>query len=459
MKLEKGVYFRQYGDITYLRHVGQRRDFILGGIANDFLEFVRSHPGCSTDELSAALAKEYELDDPEEFVHDMSSFEQELTELCILENPMGKKVEESVIDYVRNMALAEGKFYSATLEITYLCNENCVHCYADSDIDLSKELTLAEYRNLLDQLWELGCMEILFTGGEVTLRKDFLDIISYAVEKGFVVDVYTNGLALKQEHILRLAELCVNSVSFSVYGPDPQTHDGITGVPGSFDQALKNMLLCKCAGLDTYAKTVVMNQNYDGLEDLFRLGQLAGISINTSMVVTASHKGRPADGFRLMDPEKYKTVTELSMKYDISGDASPCPDGHEIGLCGAGSFSLSVDPYGNVMPCNAIHLAMGNIRQKSLREIRDDAPLLHTLSELRFEQVCPSKGNCKHARWCAMCLGSAYSEKQSWKPTPDICMIARGVHSANLNMTVCRLEESHSAGRDEQNVGKEVIQL
>ena len=434
MELANGIFYRQYGDITLLRNVPKRMDYVFSGIVSDFLDYIKLNPGCEISHLCDSLSKEYALEDRLSFDEDMRVFAEQLTEVGILRKIEEKKTQpdEDLREQARSIARDEHLIFSATLEITYRCNEKCIHCYVDDKVDESQELTLAEYDKLLDELWDLGCHNILLTGGEITVRKDFLDIVEMAVKKGFCVDVYSNGLALNAKHIERLASLCVNSVSFSLYGPDAKTHDAITGILGSFERSLFSLMMCKCAGIDIYVKTPVMKQNYASLEELMNLGKMLGVEICTSMVVTASHSGCPAEHFRLMDSKKYQHVTELALEFEPDNEVLVSEYGHEVGLCGAGAISLSIDPFGNVMPCNAIYIPMGNIRDKSLREIWENAPLLDFLKNLKFQDVCPKKGNCEDARWCAMCLGSAYSENKTWGPTPDICLMAQGIHRANL---------------------------
>lgn len=431
MELEHGVYFQQYGDVTYLRHTGQRKDYLFGGSAKSILDYLAAHPGCKVNELLASLSDEYDLEDDPAFQTEVEEFVQQLEEKGILKNERPKVVEPDLPSYARKLAVQNHQLFSVTLELTYRCNERCVHCYVDDPIDSRQELSLAEYQSLFDELLELGCMDVLLTGGEVTMRKDFLEIAQCAVDKGLCVDIYTNGLSLSTSQIERLAAMGLNSVSFSLYGPDAESHDAITKIPGSFDRTMRSILMCKCAGIDVYAKTVVMKQNYDKLEELMRLGKLLGISINIGLMVSVSHGGKPADMFRLMDPEKYQKAIELVHTYDAEGDCQLEPEGHDPALCGAGSTGLSIDPYGNVMPCNAFHESMGNIRSCSLKEIWNDAPFLKTLSRLSFEDVCPQKGNCKYARWCSMCIGAIYSEHHTWTVTPDVCMMACGVCKAN----------------------------
>jgi len=78
-----------------------------------------------------------------------------------------------------------------SLELTQRCNNKCVHCYnnlATGDQEaLAKELSLNEHYRIIDEITECGCLWLLLTGGEIFLRKDFLDIYTYAKQKGLTV--------------------------------------------------------------------------------------------------------------------------------------------------------------------------------------------------------------------------------------------------------------------------------
>ncbi|MGA7222635.1 MAG: radical SAM protein, partial [Candidatus Acidiferrales bacterium] len=84
-----------------------------------------------------------------------------------------------------------------SIEVTRRCPLGCLHCYNNlpmSDkLARQSELTLEEYRRLLDELAAEGCLWILFTGGEIFARADFLEIYAYAKSKGFLITLFTNG--------------------------------------------------------------------------------------------------------------------------------------------------------------------------------------------------------------------------------------------------------------------------
>ena len=94
---------------------------------------------------------------------------------------------------------AERVAASATIEISRRCPLKCVHCYNNlpmGDMDAKRgELTYSEHCRILDELAEAGCLWILYTGGEIFARKDFLDIYTYAKKKGFLITLFTNGNA------------------------------------------------------------------------------------------------------------------------------------------------------------------------------------------------------------------------------------------------------------------------
>jgi len=92
-------------------------------------------------------------------------------------------------------ALKLGIPLGVQLDVTYRCNERCVHCYLDHQDH--GELTTAEVFRALDQLAEAGTLFLIFSGGELLLRRDLFDILAYARRRGFDVKLKTNGIMLR----------------------------------------------------------------------------------------------------------------------------------------------------------------------------------------------------------------------------------------------------------------------
>lgn len=433
MKLTPGIYYYDCGDYVYLRNVNLAKDYQFNPIGLDILDYIKANPGCGIDDVSDAMAQVYEIEDLEALREDVEYFLQELTAEQILTLDSEKPAEEgSINDQVQAFYQNQGKLFSATLELTYRCNEKCIHCYIDDVCpeDVKRELTLEEYKSVLDQLKAMGCIHLLLTGGEVCVRKDFLDIAEYAVSLGLLVDVYTNGLAMTDEQFERLCKMKVNSVSFSMYSADPKVHDSITKVPGSFEKSLNRMMMFKCAGIDTFMKTVVIQQNLDTLEGLFELGKRLNIAVNPATSISDTHTGNSKACFRLRDQDQRLKATVMLQKYmpiTLEGLHREMDDV----VCKAGITSLSIDPYGGVHPCLAFTEAVGWVREQPLEQIWKTAPLLQRIRSFRFRELSEECSACRYADTCGVCIGAAYSESGGrFCPNADSCGWAKANYDA-----------------------------
>jgi molybdenum cofactor biosynthesis enzyme MoaA len=67
-----------------------------------------------------------------------------------------------------------------------------------------RELSKEEHFLMLDELVEMGCFWLLYTGGEIFARKDFLEIYTYAKKKGFLITLFTNGTMMVVENALNI---------------------------------------------------------------------------------------------------------------------------------------------------------------------------------------------------------------------------------------------------------------
>src|SRR5260370_14946517 len=89
-----------------------------------------------------------------------------------------------------------------SIEVTRRCPLECQHCYnnlpmGDQDAR-QREMTTEEHFRVLYELVEMGCFWLLYTGGEIFARKDFLEIYTYAKKKGFLITLFTNGTLINE---------------------------------------------------------------------------------------------------------------------------------------------------------------------------------------------------------------------------------------------------------------------
>ena len=159
----------------------------------------------------------------------------------------------------------------AKIKLTSRCNLRCVMCkYWQTE----REDTLASerWRQVFTELAELGCRKIHFSGGEVFLRRDFLDLAEAAIARGLKVNVTTNGTLIDRAAAKRLAASGVNRVSISLDGPTAHVHDAIRGQAQAFRRSVRTIRRLRAHGLARVRiNFVVMRSNYRRLPAMVRL--------------------------------------------------------------------------------------------------------------------------------------------------------------------------------------------
>ena len=409
MKIARGISIHPFDDKVYVHSVVNQRDYIFEGIVLDVLNFFATHENAEVDELCAKLLTEYEVDEAE-LQRDIHEFVEELLAEKILiaadetEEPWSNKIPMEVAAIFAK----QHKLFSLALELTWRCPLKCIHCYIDDapKFPAANELTTDEYKKILRQAREMGCVQVLFTGGEVLLRRDLCDLVEYATELGLIVNVYTTGVGLTDESFERLCATTVNSISFSLYSGVADEHDKITGVKGSFKQTLKAALKFKAAGVNTFIKSVVIQQNLSSIESLYRLGERLNLYVSVSSRIVAGHDGKCAENFFLGNLELYKKFFKLRAHY-VPADPTADEFCREAMLdgsaCNAGRSSISIDPFGGVHACITFREAFGSVREDDLQTLWERARHID-FGNRRLRDVTPHCSNCKYLRYCTVCV-------------------------------------------------------
>ncbi|MFZ0438218.1 MAG: radical SAM protein, partial [Candidatus Sulfotelmatobacter sp.] len=152
-----------------------------------------------------------------------------------------------------------------SIEVTRRCPLECQHCYnnlpmGDQDAR-SREMTTEEHFKMLDELVDMGCFWLLYTGGEIFARKDFLEIYTYAKKKGFLITLFTNGTLINEKIADYLVEWPPFSIEITLYGRTRETYEALTQIPGSYDRCLRGIKLLRERGLPLKLKTVATSIN------------------------------------------------------------------------------------------------------------------------------------------------------------------------------------------------------
>ena len=125
-----------------------------------------------------------------------------------------------------------------------------------------QELSRDEIAKLLKELFERDIISIFFEGGEPFLRPDFLDIVGLATPYAFTI-VRTNGTLIDESVARAIKGLKVAVVCVDLEGATANTHDYLTGTPGSFERSIAGVRALTNAGVTTYLTCVLNRRNAD----------------------------------------------------------------------------------------------------------------------------------------------------------------------------------------------------
>lgn len=323
---------------------------------------------------------------------------------------------------------------SGTLEISHRCPLECLHCYNNlpmSDHAARKqELTYQEYCRILDELAAAGCLWLLFSGGEIFARKDFLDIYTYAKRKGFLITLFTNGTLISPRIADYLVDLPPFCIEITLYGRTKETYERLTAVPGSYEKCLIGIKLLQERNLPLKLKTVGVSTNVHEIwemqrfaeEDLgveFKFDSMINPRIDCSQSPLAVRL-KPAEivALDLGDPRRVEEWHEFAEEY-----GGPVHQDDQLYHCGGGINSFAIDPYGMMSICVLSHVDKYNLRTGSFQEGWN-----HFLYEVRFERKIQRLTKCQTCdlkSMCGMCPANGELENNdAEKPVDFLCQVA-----------------------------------
>jgi len=345
----------------------------------------------------------------------------------------------SLIQELGQRALDRGVPLSVQFDVTYRCNERCIHCYLDHDDH--GEMTTAEIRSLLDQLAEAGVFFLTLSGGEVFMRMDFFDIVEYARSLMFCVKIKTNAFMIRKKEAQRLRDLAVQDVQVSIYSHRPEVHDAITLLPGSLKRSIAGIRLLRSHGVKVVVANVLMMQNLTDHTGVKELAKELGAGYTIDPTITPMMDGdRSVLRLGLGVPQLQDIFRSSDLVGDVDEFCAPPPAVNDDVLrelpCSAGHTACYISPYGDLFPCVQFPLPSGNVRRQKFIDIWRNSDQLNEVRSITLRDL-PVCSGCDHAGTCTRCPGLAYLEGNMRGPSTQDCekSFARtGIPSANMHL-------------------------
>lgn len=182
-------------------------------------------------------------------------------------------------DKLRYVKEASGTKHGATRNLgpvvvwncTRTCNLKCIHCYSSSENKkYDGELSTTESKAFIDDLAEFKVPVILFSGGEPLVRKDLLELASYAKSKGIRSTISTNGTLITPEVAKSIKEIGISYVGISLDGIG-ENNDKFRGQKGAFEKALQGIRNCIEVDQKVGLRFTINKHNFSELDEIFKL--------------------------------------------------------------------------------------------------------------------------------------------------------------------------------------------
>lgn len=422
----------------------------------DFMEFAESLAkdhfimlGETPEELDAKdLTFSYSMGNPKTLATDFYQ---------ATEKPISENTQDFFLEEVQGKPLIS----NIQFELSSRCNERCIHCYIPNEKkNAGFDMPTAKVKDLIDQLAAMGGIHVTFSGGEAFMHKDLIELTRYAREKDMMVTILSNLIALKDEQVQQLKDLNISLIQVSLYSMDPEIHDFITTVKGSFAKTKAAIEKLVAADVPVQISCPIMKANRKGYRAVLEYANSLKIKAQTDFIMMAEANFDTSNLANRISIEETEELLRDIMQYDpvYKQDViTKRPVSEEIKfdlerykkqrVCGVGYDNCCITANGDVYPCAGWQsMVLGNVYKQSLAEIWEDSPKLRELRRITQESF-PECLTCEARDFCARCLVRNYNESNG-----DMLKINR--HFCDVAFLTKRLAEEYFAEQLKKNYGE-----
>ncbi|NOZ63438.1 MAG: radical SAM protein [Caldiserica bacterium] len=305
------------------------------------------------------------------------------------------------------------------LYLTYRCNLSCAHCWIPPEgnhEEIDQEILLSEIKKALP----LGLKSIKITGGEPFCEPTLIRLIEKMRELGLGVRLETNGTLINKSMAINLRRLNVYSVSVSLDGATPKTHDGFRGREGSFHATLTGIRLLVEQGIPVSLVCALHRGNIGEIEDIIALSQSLGVGILKLTPVLPMGRGEELkEEKQLLSAREILSLFQQYAKHARVFWHIPFAFWPVASLRTLGNQRCLIHHILGILPDSQIsicgigseirELIMGKVGEVSIKEIWHSSPLLREMRETipaKLEGIC---GKCIFKSFClGFCRAEAF---------------------------------------------------
>lgn len=320
---------------------------------------------------------------------------------------------------------------NGTFELTPRCNLACKMCYVrmtpEEMVPVGREKTAKEWLELAQRAKECGLVFLLLTGGEPTLRADFLEIYEGLAKMGFSIAINTNGTLFTEELKEVFHRLPPAQVNITLYGINKEQYKALCGNPKAYDNMLDAVEWLRKEGILLHMNATMIPDNVEYWEAFEQFAKDKNLELRMNTYCFPPTKRMECKEFTRLSPEDAGELTVKDILYREGMDAikwmkeglqkqlSSCK--LDIGdpiQCMAGKSQFWINWDGSMTPCGML-----NVPKKNPLEVGFDEAWNELKKQTAEIRLCTDCANCVDKKTCMNCAAVVYAETGCFDEKPE----------------------------------------
>lgn len=363
------------------------------------------------DEMINELINKYNQIDRNIIINDYNEFINELSEIGIYKHNFKPKNIFRISENYSN------KIKYCVIEITNKCCFFCDHCYISDNNNI---MSLEIFKKIIDELLQIGCDEILITGGEPMLNPEFINMYLYAKSRGFLVSINSNLFMLNDKILKVLSEFKPRILEVSLYGYDNNTYKNFTHVNNSYEIVFKNIKLLLNNNINVGIKTVLTKKTKNYIYKIKEIANQLKLPFRFDYIIFPKF-GKTIENNERLNPKEIAEVLyqdkELIKYYKelIKNQNKEKEFNNNIFQCSVGIDRIFIDSNLNIKTCLLVNekYKYGDYKLITAMDEFNSAKAKMTFKDDNKCKNCPKKVICRY------CPGRFFLETGNYQKAPQ----------------------------------------
>ena len=255
------------------------------------------------------------------------------------------------------------------------------------------------------------------------MHKNLIEIVNYCREKDLKISILSNLISLKDEQIPALKAANLSLIQVSLYSMDPEIHDFITTVKGSWQKTKDAIEKLVAADIPVQISCPIMKANKKGYGKVLDYAKSLKIKAQTDYIMMARSDLDTENLANRLSLKETEELLRTMIEHDINYRKEtlqqlPISDQIKFDLerfkkqpvCGVGYDNCCITANGDVYPCAGWQdYVLGNVYKQSLQEIWENSERVKELRKIT-QASFPQCLECEARDYCARCLVRNYNE-------------------------------------------------